>query len=236
MTKGKLYLIPTVISDNTQNHVISERVKEVIKEVDCFLVENMRTARRYISSLKLGVEIESLRFEVLDKKSTLEQLKEMMLPVFEGKSIGVISESGCPGVADPGALAVEFAHKNDIQVVPLVGPSSILMTLMASGFNGQSFAFHGYLPIDKALRKAKIEKLENDAYRQDQTQLFMDTPYRNIHLFEDLLKHCKSETKICVARDVTGAKEYISTKTVKEWKGSDLPDLHKIPVVFGMYT
>lgn len=235
MAKGKLFLIPTIISEGTQNEVIPEQVKSAIQELDYFLVENLRSSRRYISSLGLGKVIEDLRFEVLDKNTTGRQLQELMQGLFDGVCIGVISEAGCPGIADPGALAVEFAHRHDIEVVPLVGPSSILMALMASGFNGQSFAFHGYLPFDKISRIQKIKSMEDDAYRVKQTQIFMDTPYRNKPLADDLLSTCRPDSRLCIARDITGKKELVQTKTIKQWKSANLPDLHKIPVIFALY-
>jgi len=235
MTKGRLFLIPTIISDETQEQVISQEVRITIKGLNHFLVENIRTARRYVSSLKLGINIESLKFEVLDKSTSALMIEALMKPILEGNDIGVISESGCPGVADPGALAVAFAHKNEIQVVPLVGPSSILMALMSSGFNGQSFVFHGYLPIDKLDRQKKIKMMEEDAIRLNQTQLFMDTPYRNENLLEALLKTCNPNTQLSIARDITGKKEFVKTKKIQDWKIQKAPGLNKIPVIFALY-
>ncbi len=235
MNKGKLILIPIVISEGTHDLVISEYVRSTIKGLDYFLVENIRTARRFISSLKLEVKIESLNFGLLDKGTRADKVKALLRPVFEGKNVGVMSESGCPGVADPGSLAVDFAHKNGIQVVPMVGPSSILMALMSSGFNGQSFVFHGYIPIDKGERIKKIKQMEEHAHQLKQTQIFMDTPYRNRHLLTDLIESCNPQTKLSIARDITGEKELIQTKTLKEWKSVKAPDLHKIPVIFSLY-
>ncbi|MEQ6121779.1 SAM-dependent methyltransferase [Reichenbachiella sp. MALMAid0571] len=235
MSKGKLILIPTVISEGTQDFVISDHIRSTIKCLNYFLVENLRTARRFISSLKLEVAIESLHFELLDKDTPSDKMEALIHPVFQGKDVGVMSESGCPGVADPGALAVDFAHKNGIQVVPMVGPSSILMALMSSGFNGQSFVFHGYIPIDKGERIRKIEQMEEHAYQLKQTQIFMDTPYRNRHLLNDLIENCNPSTRLSIARDITGEKELIQTKTLKEWKSAKTPDLHKIPVIFSLY-
>ncbi|MFT7032318.1 MAG: 16S rRNA (cytidine1402-2'-O)-methyltransferase [Cyclobacteriaceae bacterium] len=235
MTKGRLFLIPTIISDETQEKVISQEVRTTIKGLNHFLVENIRTARRYISSLKLGINIGSLKFEVLDKSTSALTIAPLMKPILEGNDIGVISESGCPGVADPGALAVAFAHKNEIQVVPMVGPSSILLALMASGFNGQSFVFHGYLPIEKLDRQKKIKKMEEDAIHLDQTQLFMDTPYRNESLLEALLKTCNPNTQLSIARDITGKNELIRTKKIQDWKIQKTPGLNKIPVIFALY-
>lgn len=235
MTKGRLFLIPTIISDETQEKVISQEVRTTIKGLNHFLVENIRTARRYVSSLKLGINIESLKFEVLDKSTSALTIAPLMKPILEGNDIGVISESGCPGVADPGALAVAFAHKNEIQVVPMVGPSSILMALMSSGFNGQSFVFHGYLPIDKLDRQKKIKMMEEGAILLNQTQLFMDTPYRNENLLEALLKTCNPNTQLSIARDITGKKELIRTKKIQDWKIQKTPGLNKIPVIFALY-
>ena len=235
MKKGRLFLIPAVISAETQENVIPQEVRFTIKELNHFLVENIRTSRRYISSLKLGVHIESLKFEVLDKNTSMSGIDQLMKPIFEGDNIGVISESGCPGIADPGALVVAYAHRNEIQVVPLVGPSSILMALMSSGFNGQSFVFHGYLPIDKIERQIKIKKMEDDAIKLNQTQLFMDTPYRNESLLETLLSTCNSNTLLSIARDITGKKEFVRTKKIQDWKKQGAPDLNKTPVIFALY-
>ncbi|MEP2773150.1 MAG: SAM-dependent methyltransferase [Fulvivirga sp.] len=234
MTKGKLYLIPTVISEN-QNEVIPEQVRAVIKGVDYYLVENLRTARRFISSLKLGLTIEDLKFEQLNKKTSTQKVEQLMKQILEGKNIGLMSESGCPGIADPGSLAVNYAHTIGASVVPLVGPSSILLTLMASGFNGQQFAFHGYLPIDKKHLDQKIKALEEESRRKNQTQLFIETPYRNNQLFEQLKKQCYPQTQLCVARDVSGKDEFIKTASIKDWRQIKV-DLHKIPTVFALFA
>lgn len=235
MTKGKLYLIPTVIADDTQQAVITEQVRATILKLDYFLVENIRTTRRYFSSLKLGLKIEDLSFETLDKKTNEEEILKLMAPVMNGKNVGVLSESGCPGIADPGSLAVEFAHQNKIQVMPLSGPSSIFMALMASGFSGQSFVFHGYLPIDKKDRMRSIQSMEQAALKLQQTQIFMDTPYRNQKLFEDLIKTCNGKTKVSIARGISGAEEFIRTLTIAEWR-NNVPDLGKIPTVFSLFV
>ena len=160
---------------------------------------------------------------------------KLCAPLLRGKDMGVLSEAGCPGIADPGNLAVTFAHEHNIDVVPMVGPSSIFMALMASGLNGQSFVFHGYLPIDKQKRIQAIKAIERDAMNKKQTQIFMETPFRNIHLFGDLLKTCKPYTKLCVAKNITGANEMIKTLTIKDWKNAKV-DLHKEPVVFLVYA
>lgn len=234
MTKGKLYLIPTVISEN-QNEVIPEQVRGVIKGLDYFLVENLRTARRFISSLKLGLTIEDLKFEQLNKKTSTEKVEQLMQQILEGKNIGLMSESGCPGIADPGSLAVNYAHQIGAAVVPLVGPSSIFLTLMASGFNGQQFAFHGYLPIDKKHLDQKIKSLEEESRRKNQTQLFIETPYRNNQLLEQLKKQCYPQTHLCVARDVSGKDEFIKTASIKDWRQIKV-ELHKIPTVFALFA
>ncbi len=235
MAFGKIYLIPNVISEGTQTDVIPEQVKSTILKCDFFLVENIRTARRYISSLKLGLTIEELRFEILDKKTSFEECVDLIQPILQGSNVGIISESGCPGIADPGARLVHVAHQFGITSIPIVGPSSILLSLMASGFNGQSFAFHGYLPIDKKERQLRIKQLERESKEKDQTQIFMDTPYRNEQLLADILKSARRDTFLCVARDVTGDKEQIVTKPVNKWKVNDM-SLKKIPTIFLIYA
>jgi len=193
--KGKLYLIPTTIADNSADKVISSYVRETIKPIRFFLVEDIRTARRYLSSLSIYESIEELYFNILDKNTTEAELPKIMSPLFEGKPVGVISESGCPGVADPGALAVQYAHQNGIKVEPMVGPSSILLALMASGLNGQRFAFNGYLPVETNEAAQAIKKFENDSRSKNQTQIFIETPYRNNALIGHLLS--RFMTKPC---------------------------------------
>uniref|UniRef100_UPI004048A4A8 SAM-dependent methyltransferase n=1 Tax=Algoriphagus sp. TaxID=1872435 RepID=UPI004048A4A8 len=190
-----------------------------------------RTARRYISSLKLGVNIEALHLEILDKDTPPEQIAHLMLPLLSGVDIGVISEAGCPGIADPGALAVAYAHQKGIQVVPISGPSSMFLALMGSGFSGQSFAFHGYLPIDKKERATTLKKLELESLREKRAQLFMETPFRNNQLLADALSTLAPHTKLCIAKNLTAADELIQTKTIADWKKHPL-DLHKVPAVF----
>lgn len=224
-------MIPTVLAENTAHWVISPQVKEVIANTKIFLVENPRSARRYISSLKLGITIEELQFEVLDKDTPPEQVSRLMMPLLNGADIGVISEAGCPGIADPGALAVAYAHQKGIQVVPISGPSSMFLALMGSGFSGQSFAFHGYLPIDKKERAAALKKLEQESVREKRAQLFMETPFRNNQLLADALAFLSPQTKLCIAKNLTAADELIQTKTIADWKNHPL-DLHKVPTVF----
>lgn len=232
---GKVYLIPSVISENTQEQVIPLHVKNAIKACDFFLVENLRTARRYISSLRLGLIIEDLEFDILDKKTSYEACIDLIQPILQGKNVGIISESGCPGVADPGARLVHIAHQFGITCVPIVGPSSILMALMASGFNGQSFTFHGYLPIDKKDRQQRIRELERESKEKNQTQIFMDTPYRNESLLADLIKTARKDTFLCVARDITGENELILTKSISKWKPDSI-SLKKMPTIFLLFA
>ncbi|MDB4447954.1 SAM-dependent methyltransferase [Roseivirga sp.] len=234
MSSGKVYIIPNVISENTQEEVIPAQVKNAILACDFFLVESIRTARRYISSLKLGLVIDDLRFETLDKNTSIEDCIDLIQPILEGENAGIISESGCPGIADPGARLVHMAHQFNIKCIPIVGPSSILMALMASGFNGQSFAFHGYLPIDKKDRQLRIKGLEKESKEKDQTQIFMDTPYRNEQLLVDILKVARKDTFLCIARDITGEKELVITKSIGKWKVGDIA-LNKVPTIFLLY-
>ncbi|WP_194776629.1 SAM-dependent methyltransferase [Pararhodonellum marinum] len=235
MKKGVLYLIPTVLAEGTAEKIISTQVKEVILNTRYFLVENLRTARRYISSLKLGISIGDLDFQVLDKNSTEGQMAQLMKPLWEGHDIGVLSEAGCPGIADPGSLGVAYAHTKGIQVVPLSGPSSMFLALMASGFNGQSFAFHGYLPIDKKERATAIRELEKESLRKNRSQIFMETPFRNNQLLQDLKQHLHPDTLLCIAKNLTAKDETILTKTAQSWKKTEI-DLHKIPTVFLIYA
>ncbi len=231
IAKGKLYLIPNVISEETQSSVIPSQVKEILPSINHFLVEDIRTTRRYLSSLKIYPSIESLHFEVLNKETLESELSDLMKPVKEGFHIGIISESGCPGVADPGALAVKYAHENNIQVVPLVGPSSLLLALMASGLNGQQFAFQGYLPIDAKEAAQKIKELERESKAKNQTQIFIETPYRNNSVFDHLIKNLQSGTRLTVAFDMTGQHEFIQTLAVNQWrKGKE--NWPKTPAVF----
>lgn len=231
MPQGKLFLIPNVLAENTAEEVITPQVKEVIADTKVFLVENLRTARRYISSLKLGVNLEEVHMEILDKNTAPESINRLLQPLFKGADVGIISEAGCPGIADPGALAVAHAHTRGIQVVPLSGPSSMFLALMGSGFSGQSFAFHGYLPIDKKERATALKKLEAESLREKRAQIFMETPFRNNQLLEDLTRTLSPQTKLCIAKNLTAKDELIQTKNIQDWKKSPI-DLHKIPTVF----
>ncbi|SDD67256.1 16S rRNA (cytidine1402-2'-O)-methyltransferase [Algoriphagus faecimaris] len=231
MPQGKLFLIPNILAENTADQVITPQVREVIAHTKVFLVENLRTARRYISSLKLGVNLEEVHMEILDKNTPPESINRLLQPLFKGADVGILSEAGCPGIADPGALAVAHAHTRGIQVVPLSGPSSMFLALMGSGFSGQSFAFHGYLPIDKKERAAALKKLEAESLREKRAQIFMETPFRNNQLLEDLIRTLSPQTKLCIAKNITARDELIQTKPIQDWKKSPI-DLHKIPTVF----
>lgn len=228
---GKLYLIPTVLADETSARVLAPVVRTTIGSLNDFLCENVRTARRFVSELDVHESIESLHFELLDKDTTPKQLSTLLKPLLEGTSIGLLSESGCPAIADPGALAVAYAHRHGIKVVPLPGPSSILLALMASGLNGQQFAFHGYLPIESRDAGERIKQLERESREKNQTQLFIETPYRNNKLLGHLLKHLHPETMLCVAADLTSANEFIACRPVREWK-ADVPVLERVPATF----
>jgi 16S rRNA (cytidine1402-2'-O)-methyltransferase len=231
MQKGKVYLVPVVISEDTQNAVIPPSVREALPSIRYFLAENVRTARRFLSSLKVYESIESLRFEVLDKDSEAAAIGELFKPVLDGKNVGILSESGCPGIADPGALAVDFAHKNEIEVVPLVGPSSVLLALMSSGLNGQRFAFQGYLPIESKDLVQSIRDYERESRQKQQTQIFIETPYRNNSIMKTLLSTLSESTKLTVAIDLTGKQQSVRTYSVKKWR-TLTNDFPKLPAVF----
>jgi 16S rRNA (cytidine1402-2'-O)-methyltransferase len=229
--KGKLFLIPTVIAENTQDAIVTPQIRKHLLNMQHFLAEDIRTARRYLSSLKIYDKIESLSFSVLDKDTKEENLVDLFDPIFEGNDMGVLSESGCPGIADPGALAARFAHQHGIRVIPLPGPSSIFLALMASGLNGQHFAFHGYLPVNSKEAAKAIREWEKESRAKNQTQIFIETPYRNNALFSNLVKNLLPDTQLCVAMDVTGEKELIMTKSIRNWRLQPL-EMPKYPAVF----
>ena len=231
--KGKLYLIPTYLDETNDHQVIAPIVIDVIRNTRFFLVENVRTARRYISSLKLGIDISELSFEEITKSTSQTEIISLMNPLKSGNSLGLISEAGLPAIADPGKLAVAYAHNNSIEVVPLPGASSIIQALIASGFNGQAFCFHGYLPIDAKSRKATLQKIEKDASQTGFTQLFMETPYRNQKLLEDMLRLLSRDSRLLIATCITGSNEFIRTKSIGYWQ-KNLPDIHKKPTIFGI--
>ncbi|MDW3197150.1 MAG: SAM-dependent methyltransferase [Cytophagales bacterium] len=231
MSKGVLYMIPTYLDEQNDGAYIAPLVKSIVQNTQYYLVENIRTARRYISSLKLGVDISQLHFEQLDKNTTIESIGKLAYPLLEGHDMGVISEAGLPGIADPGKVAVSFAHRKSIKVVPLPGPSSIIQALIASGFNGQSFVFHGYLPIEPKKRQESIRKMQQSHERNGVTQIFMETPYRNDKLMTDLLKILPGSAYLSVAAGISSDSEMIKSQRVESWK-TNLPNLHKIPTIF----
>ena len=228
---GHLYLIPLPIVVGTHTEVIPSQVGEVVKQLNYFLVEDLRTARRYVKALGHPQPIAALQFVGVNKHTTPDQVADYMQPVLKGQDAGVMAEVGCPGVADPGAMAVQYAHQHNIEVVPLTGPSSILLALMASGMNGQSFAFHGYLPVEKSQRKAAIKQLDRIAWQCQQTQIFIETPYRNQALLEAILATCRPETLLCIGKQMTAPEGWVQTRPLHQWRQSP-PWLHKIPAIF----
>lgn len=229
--KGKLYLIPTTLGDTEPLEVMPLSVKKVVEQLDYFIVENEKSARRFIKRITPTKSQPSLELMLLDKYSDDLETKNYLDACERGVSVGLLSEAGVPAVADPGASIVKLAHQKGIQVVPLVGPSSILLAIMASGMNGQSFAFNGYLPIDKSDRKRAIKDLEKLSKEKNQSQLFIETPYRNEKMLDDLRATLSPDTRVCVACDITLPTEYIKTLTIKEWKHVKT-DLHKRPAIF----
>ena len=229
-----LYLIPVTLGDTPLDKVLPTYNKDVILQIKHFIVEEVRTARRFLKKVEPSIDIDSLTFYPLNKHTQPADISGYLKPFMAGESMGVISEAGCPAVADPGADVVAIAQRKGLKVVPLVGPSSILLSVMGSGFNGQSFAFEGYLPIDSNERVSKLKQLEARSYKENQTQLFIETPYRNQKLAEDILQHCKPQTLLCIATNISCEDEQITTKSIKAWK-SKLPDLNKKPTVFLIY-
>ena len=228
---GTLYLIPTDLGNNTIDDVIPQKVAEVTRTLNYYIVEDVRTARRYLSRIKTKHLIDDIHFSVLNEHSKPEEIAGLLKPAIEGNDIGVMSEAGLPGLADPGADVVRIAHQKGVKVVPLVGPSSIFMALTASGMNGQNFAFVGYLPVKPNEREQRIRQLENRSRNEGQSQLFIEAPYRNNQLLTSLLSACNKSTRICIACNITLDDEFIVTKTVEAWK-KQLPDLHKKPCIF----
>lgn len=235
MNKGCIYLIPSFLSDTNSKDNFPNINNELILSIDTFIVENLRTARRFLRKIGYSKDFNEVAFFELNKHTEGTKIRAFLNPLTSGKNMGLISEAGTPCVADPGAEVVEMAHGLGVDVVPLVGPSSIILALMASGFNGQNFTFHGYLPIDKQQRASKIKELERNAYKLKQTQIFIEAPYRNNQLFQSILQYCSAETLLCIAVDITNLDtEFIKTKTISDWK-KKIPELHKRPVVFLVY-
>lgn len=228
---GSLYLIPTTLGDTAPLEVLPISIKQAIEDIDHYIVENEKSARRFIKKISPRKSQPSLHLSVLNKYTEAQEIPTFLRPCLEGFNTGILSEAGCPGIADPGADVVKIAHQKNIRVVPMVGPSSIVLALMASGMNGQNFAFNGYLPIDAAERKNAIKRLEKLSKDNDQSQIFIETPYRNDKLLAELGKTLKPGTRLCVACDITLASEYIATKTVGDWKKTKV-ELHKRPTIF----
>lgn len=230
-TLGKLYLIPVPLGDNDPNEVLPQTIQRTIDFIDDFIVENEKDARRFIKAIHPQKVQASLRLKSLNKHTEVSEHQAMIAPCLEGKNVGLMSDAGCPGVADPGAAIVKLAHEKGVQVVPLVGPSSILLAMMGSGMNGQSFAFNGYLPIDKGEKKSVLKNYEALSQNKNQSQLFIETPYRNNKLLEDLLQALQPNTHLCVAADLTLPTEFIKTFRVQDWKKVKV-DLHNRPAIF----
>lgn len=229
--KGKLYLIPTTLGEGNNADVLPESINRTIGLIDHFVVENEKTARKFIKSTNPEKIQANLTLFALNKHTEVKEHLAMIQPCLEGKNMGLMSEAGCPGVADPGAVIVKLAHEKGIQVVPLVGPSSILLALMASGMNGQSFTFNGYIPIDKSEKKQALKNLEKLSADKNQSQIFIETPYRNNKMLEDILQALSPNTYLCVAADISLETEYIKTMRVVDWKKAVL-DLHNRPAIF----
>ncbi len=231
MKKGKLFLIPTTLGEGSEYKSLPPTVLDHIKNINIFIVENIRTSRRFVKKMYKEKDIDTTIFYSYGKHDTLNLHEDFLTHIYQGNDVGIISEAGVPCVADPGSKIVEFAHQYQIEVCPITGPSSILLALIASGFNGQNFAFNGYLPIDKKERSKKIKDLESLSKKNRQTQIFMETPYRNLQLFESILKTCSKITKLCIASDITLPSENIKTRTIEEWS-SIRPEIHKKPSIF----
>jgi 16S rRNA (cytidine1402-2'-O)-methyltransferase len=229
---GTLYLIPVTLGDDNINAVLPPEVVKIARNLENFVVETEKPARQFLSAIKTAKPVRELSLNLLNEHTLDKDVAALLAPLLAGKDVGLMSDAGCPGVADPGAKLVELAHKKGIKVVPFVGPSSILLSLMASGLNGQQFAFLGYLPVDKAARIAKLKDIEKRSQTHKETQIFIETPYRNQQMLEAILNTCNANTRLCIACHVSLLDEMIVTKRISEWKQSALPDLNKKPTVF----
>lgn len=233
--KGTIFLIPTTLGDSEINSVLPETVRNTVDNISYFIVENLRSARRYIRKLLPEKDINGLTFFELNKHTDLNEIPTFIIPALSGNDIGIISEAGNPGIADPGSSIVKAAHMKNIKVVPLVGPSSVLLALITSGLNGQNFAFNGYLPVKPIERIKKLQFLEKRSKIENQTQIFMETPYRNMKMLEDILNTCQKNTMLCIAADITLETEFIKTKTISEWK-KHIPQINKRPAIFILHA
>jgi 16S rRNA (cytidine1402-2'-O)-methyltransferase len=232
MTTGTLYLIPCTLGDTPAEQVLPQHTIAIARQLTHFVVEHPKSARQFLSKLKPVIPIQSLHFASLNEHTAPDELTALLAPLLAGHDVGIISEAGCPGIADPGAELVDLAHRHSIHVVPLVGPSSIVLALMASGLNGQRFAFHGYIPIEEVERRRTITQLEAESAQRNQTQLFIETPYRNEKLLGTLLNYCQASTQLCVAANLTLPDEFILTRTIAQWKKYAPPALNKRPSLF----
>ena len=231
MTYGTLYLIPTLLGEGDIAWVIPTAVKQCIADLSYYIVENPKAARKFLRQVDCNLSLQEIKMQALDEHTQPKNFIDFLAPLLSGNNVGLLSEAGCPAVADPGAGLIRIAHQRNIRVVPLVGPSSVLLALMASGLNGQRFMFHGYLPVERNKRIIKIIQLERESVREDQTQIFIETPYRNQRLLEALIQNCQNNTNLCIASNITLANEQIRTKTVKEWKQT-VPKVDKELVIF----
>jgi 16S rRNA (cytidine1402-2'-O)-methyltransferase len=234
MIHGKLYLIPSFLGESAPDTVFPSRNIEAVSLIRDFIVEEERTARRFLKSLNKSIDISLLKFYLLNEHTHISEISEYLNAAIEGRDVGLLSEAGMPCVADPGSMIVSLAHQKGITVVPLTGPSSVFLALAASGFNGQNFCFHGYLPIDKSARIHKIKEIEQQIYLKDQTQIFIETPYRNMAILDALLSACRAGSLLCIAADVTLQTEFIKTRTIESWR-KNKPELNKRPAVFLLY-
>ena len=233
---GTLYLIPTTLGKTPENNTLPEYTLNILRKLDVLVVENIQSAVKFLQWAGDTIPEYKIDFYPLNKNTPDHEIFSFLKPLRAGKDMGVISEAGAPAVADPGAKLVKMAHQNNIKVVPLVGPSSILLALMGAGFNGQEFAFHGYLPIEQKKRKQMIAQLEGESRRHDRTQIFMEAPYRNNEILKDILNVCSAETRLCTSTDLTLPDELIISQSISEWKSTEIPNLHKRPTIFLIYA
>jgi 16S rRNA (cytidine1402-2'-O)-methyltransferase len=234
MVHGTLYLIPSMIGESPITKIIPAYNLKVIKDLKYFIVEEIKTARRFLKQVSPDVDLQTILFLVNNEHTQVQDLSSIIEPLLNGSDMGLLSEAGMPCVADPGAEIVKLAHHHNIKVIPLIGASSLLLSLMASGFNGQNFVFHGYLPIDKSNRIKKIREIEKSVFNNNQTQIFIEAPYRNLQLFQSITEVCSDNTRLCLATNLTMESEVIKVQSIRSWKGRQ-PDIHKKPTVFLLY-
>jgi 16S rRNA (cytidine1402-2'-O)-methyltransferase len=229
---GTLYFIPVTMGADNISRVLPPDVVSIAQGINEFIVENEKTARHFLGAIQHKKPIREITFKTLNKRTEDKDLSKLLATLIKGEDVGLMSEAGCPGIADPGAKLASLAHKKGIRIAPLVGPSSILLGLMASGLNGQRFTFLGYLPADKTARIKQLKSIEQQSRIRKETQIFIETPFRNQHMFEDIINHCGNETALCIACNISLPDEFIKTKPISAWKQTELPDLHKKPTVF----